>query len=98
MKAVQFILALHAAVFSQLALAHQGHHEHHSVAQALIHHVSSLYHSLMSLAVLGAVMLVLGFVLSLKKAHGKQAPKLSLQRVAGVLLSVTGAGLLASGL
>ncbi len=77
-----------------MALAHPGHHEHSDLAEAFIHHVTSVYHSLMSLAVLGAVMLVVGLVVSFRRsAHAGKLASLA-QRFMGAALSIAGAGLL----
>lgn len=86
MKLIQSILLFAAtASFAPGTLAHPGHHEHNSMAFALLHHVTSIYHSLMSLAVLGGVMIIVGFANSLKHKT---------RRVAGAALSIAGAGLL----
>ncbi len=86
MKIIQSILLFACtAVFSQMATAHPGHHEHHSLYLAFIHHITSVYHSLMSLAVLGVAMIILGFVMSLTRNS---------TRYAGAVLSIVGVGLL----
>lgn len=86
MKIIQSVFLLAATALSApLALAHPGHHEHHDMVQAFLHHVTSAYHSLMSLAVLGGVMMIVGLAISLKH---KTRP------ATGVVLSIAGAGLL----
>lgn len=86
MKLIQSILLFAATTaFAPLTLAHPGHHEHHSMTLAFLHHVTSVYHSLMSLAVLGGVMMIVGLAISLKHKT---------RRVTGAVLSIAGAGLL----
>lgn len=86
MRLIQFILLTIATIqFAPLALAHPGHHEYHGTIHAFLHHVTSVYHSLMSLAVLGCVMMIVGMAIGLKHKT---------RRVAGAALSIAGAGLL----
>ncbi|BET26230.1 hypothetical protein EV673_0672 [Limnobacter thiooxidans] len=95
MKLKNTLFSLFLSVFCvSTVLAHPGHHEHSDLADAFIHHVTSVYHSLMSLAVLGGVMLVVGLVASFtRSAPAGQLASLA-QRLMGAALSMAGAGLL----
>jgi len=95
MKLKNTLSSLPLSVFCvSTALAHPGHHEHSGLVDAFIHHVTSFYHSLMSLAVLGAVMLLVGLVISFTRSvQAGQLVSLA-QRFMGTALSMAGAGLL----
>lgn len=95
MKLKNTLSSLLLSVFCvSTALAHPGHHEHSDLADAVIHHVTSVYHSLMSLAVLGVLMLVAGLLISVKKsAHAGRIAAIA-QQFTGAALSLAGAGLL----
>jgi len=95
MKLKNTLSSLLLSVFCvSTALAHPGHHEHSDLADAFIHHVTSVYHSLMSLAVLGVVMLVAGLLISVKRSvHASRVAAMA-QQFTGAALSLAGAGLL----